>query len=183
MFSFSRSAILGLLTLAVTTVAVAGPFQDKPARNPPTPDVDAAKAVLGKMLGTWTTTLSHGEGSELVKGTSVISPVQGAAFVHEKFSAKMDGKPFMGMGLMGYDGEMKRWRHVWVDSSDHKMDMSTGDWDEDSLSLVSRKEARGDTPARMSILKLTGRDSMSYVVGDDTEEFKPSMVVFYERRK
>jgi hypothetical protein len=183
MFSFPRSVVLGLLTLAVTTVAVAGPFQDKPERNPPSPDVDAAKAVLGKMLGTWTTTLSQGEGSELVKGTSVISPVQGASFVHEVFKAKMGGQPFMGMGILGYDAEMKRWRQVWVDSFEPGMSLSLGDWDDESLSLVSRSEAHGDTPARMSILKLTGRDSMSYVTGDDTEDFKPSMVVFYERRK
>jgi hypothetical protein len=183
MFSFPRSIVLGLLTLAVTTVAVAGPFQDRPERNPPSPDVDAAKAVLGKMLGTWTTTMSMGDGSELVKGTSTISPVQGAAFVHEEFKAKMGGHPFMGMGLMGYDAELKRWRGVWVDNSEPGMALSLGDWDEESLSLVTRSEAHGDTPAQMSILKLTGRDSMSYVLGNDTEDFKPSMVIFYERRK
>jgi hypothetical protein len=175
-----RRTLAGLVILAVfATISVAS-SQDG-ARDGD-PDLDHAKALLGNMIGTWDTAMSMG-GGEPINGTSVIRAVEGSSFVFEEAHSEVFGQPFMGLGIVGYDQQTRTWMTVWIDSAESGLSVSAGQFDKDNKSLVKRSEATADAPAQLQITRFTGDDSFVFVMGPDGDDFKPELVIQYQRRK
>ncbi|MBZ0265671.1 DUF1579 domain-containing protein, partial [bacterium] len=81
--------------------------------------------VLDRMVGSWEITQKmHGMGETPMesKGSAEIQWILGGRWIQQNLSADMMGKPFNGMGLIGYDNFKNAYVTAWVD------DMSTSLW-------------------------------------------------------
>ena len=77
---------------------------------------------LGFLVGSWTTESKmwmNGPDAppEMTKGTSTMKYVLGGRFVQQEMKSTMMGKPWTGMGLLGYDNFKKAYVGSWVDNT------------------------------------------------------------------
>ncbi len=79
---------------------------------------------LDYLLGSWTTTTKmwHEKNAtpEVSTGTTRFESALGGRFVQETFDGTAMGKPFQGVGYIGYDNMKKKYISLWMDN------MSTG---------------------------------------------------------
>lgn len=77
-------------------------------------------AQLAKTIGTWKVacTLWMKEGAEPTKamGQSIFTKLFDGRFIREEFTSDFLGKPFTGIGTMGFDRAAKRFANTWYDS-------------------------------------------------------------------
>ena len=77
-------------------------------------------AELAKMAGKWTLAVSMwmAPGAPAMKsqGSSTFTSVLGGRFLQEETKGEMNGQPFEGMGLQGYDNVTKQYFSSWVDN-------------------------------------------------------------------
>ena len=143
----SLSAALAL-TLVSASFAAAS---DKAPKAKETPKAEAAKPeaqhqemmaammkmampgpmheLLKPMVGAWKTTsrswMAPGE-PILSEGTCENTWIMGNRYMQSTHKGDFDGKPFEGMGLMGYDNQQKEFVSVWCDNMGTGLMMSDG---------------------------------------------------------
>ncbi len=81
-------------------------------------------ARLEPYLGAWTTHqtdwLPTGQAWNEADGTATFRSILGGRFVQEDYTTTLDGHPFHGFGLMGYDRQKQAYLLLWMD------DLNTG---------------------------------------------------------
>jgi len=85
--------------------------------------------LLKPMAGKWKTTNRSwmGPGEPVVtEGTCENSWIMGNRYMRSAYKGEFDGKPFEGMGLMGYDNQQKEFVSVWCDNLGTGLMMSDG---------------------------------------------------------
>ncbi len=79
---------------------------------------------MGKMAGKWklavTMWMAPGGPPQKSEGTAEFKPILGGRYLQQEVRGDMNGQPFQGMGVEGYDNVTKERFGTWVDS------MSTG---------------------------------------------------------
>src|SRR3954470_10057382 len=75
-------------------------------------------AEMTKMAGKWTMDVSMwmapGTPAQKSKGTSTYTSVMGGRYLQQEAKGDMNGQPFEGMGLDGYDNVTKTYVSSWV---------------------------------------------------------------------
>jgi Protein of unknown function (DUF1579) len=148
-------AAVGLMTVGAFAE------QKKPAAAKPAaekgPDMKAMQEAMEKaatpgaqhkmlqgMVGTWTTAGKFwmpGQPKPMeVQGTSECKSALDGRFVTEMHSSTWMGKPFQGMGLMGFDNVSQKFQSTWVDSMGTGIMMTEGTWDEKTKTLTMNGE-------------------------------------------
>lgn len=96
--------------------------------------------VLQSMVGEWDYELKfwHTPDSEpeVHKGTSTIKSIMDGRFIKHKAQADMNGMPFEGMGLVGYNNELKKYQTLWIDNMGTGMMTATGQYDAEMKAIV-----------------------------------------------
>lgn len=121
-----RARLKAICTSAVVALAVGSTFGlawSDDAKSLPSPDsVLRALAEAGKpgaehkklqpFVGDWNVTLKlwtdPSQPPAELKGTAERKWILGGRFVQETFNGEFDGKPFEGMGVLGYDSAQKK---------------------------------------------------------------------------
>jgi hypothetical protein len=98
-----------------------------------------AHAMLARSNGTWTaeTTMWMSEGSEPSKSTAtcVNEMIMGGRYQRSSFSGDMDGMPFEGMSITGYDNAKKVYTSTWIDNWGTGIMKMEGTWDDAAKSI------------------------------------------------
>ena len=150
-------------TVAAVGLMTVGAFaeQKKPAAAKPAekgmPDMKAMQEAMEKaatpgpqhkmiqgMVGTWTTAGKFwmpGQAKPMeVTGTSEMKSALDGRFVVEEHKSTWMGKPFAGMGLMGFDNVSQKFQSTWVDSMGTAIMMTEGTFDDKTKTLTMTGE-------------------------------------------
>ena len=91
----------------------------------------SAHKTLEPLVGNWTVEvkmwMAPDAPPEVTKGTAKSSWIMDGRYVQEEFSGQFMGKPFRGIGLMGYDNVKQKYSNVWIDDMSTAMVISEGD--------------------------------------------------------
>jgi hypothetical protein len=112
--------------LAVS-LPLSGVGAQAPAAAAPTFD---PKAVLAMEAGTWDADItfpSAEAGKQKAKGVQVNRLRSGGMWIINEFS--VDGTPYEGTGVWGFDRSTGRFAGIWTDTNDQKIRMDDGRWD------------------------------------------------------
>lgn len=101
----------------------------------------AAHKVLNDFVGSWTVTMKWWmEGPDKppmeYSGASTIQWVLGGRFLEERYAGEMMGKPFEGIGFLGYDNFRGRYQIIWLDNSSTAIFTASGTYDADQKALI-----------------------------------------------
>lgn len=95
--------------------------------------------ILQALVGEWDYELKfwHAPDSEpqVSNGTTTIKSIMDGRFLKQKASAEMDGQPFEGMGIMGYNNEKQHYESVWIDNMGTGMMTSSGKYDSETNTI------------------------------------------------
>ena len=76
---------------------------------------------LKKMVGSWDCTvkvsMDPSQPMQESKSTSVITSIMDGRYIQEDATGEMQGNPFHGMGITGYDNVLKKFVSTWVDNA------------------------------------------------------------------
>ncbi len=171
------------LALAISILAVAGGSvavaagDSKGGQTPPGMSQDemnkmmalatpgAPHKAMDKLVGTWKTSIKMwmGPGDPQVStGTATYQWLLGGRYMQEKQSATMNGMPFEGMGITGYDNAKKQYFNVWFDNMGTGVMNSTGQASDDGKGITFT----GTTFDPMQNRDVTVRDEIRWQ--DDT---------------
>ncbi len=96
--------------------------------------------MLAPLAGKWTTNAKFwtkpGTPAEITKGQSDLSWIFGGRFLKENYTGQFQGKPFTGMGLIGFDNVTGKFSSLWIDSMATGMMTSEGQADETGKKFV-----------------------------------------------
>lgn len=140
-----------ILMLVLMCVVVAGPVsaQDKAAEMSPEEMMKmyekAAQpcpqhAMLAQRAGKWDCTVRswhdpQGE-PEVSEGTETAELIFDGRYIVSRFKGSMMGRPYEGMGTMGYDNGKKKFVGTWFDSMSTGIMAYEGDYDSGSKQMV-----------------------------------------------
>ena len=123
---------------------------------------------LKKFVGEWTAevTCTMPDGTPMKStGKESAKLVLGGRFVQTHFEGSMMGKPFTGMGMMGYDKMLKKYVSTWSDSMSTGIMIFYGDADKDGkvfTQYCETKVADGKTEKWKSVTTLTDEKTMTF---------------------
>jgi hypothetical protein len=89
--------------------------------------------LLDPLVGTWKTVNKSwmGPGEPVVsEGTCERTWLLGGRFLQSKYSGMMEGMPFEGMEILGYDTKKKEYTSVWIDNMGTMMSVGSGQADQ-----------------------------------------------------
>ena len=75
--------------------------------------------LLAKLEGSWTTrTRGWFEGKQTMEssGTCEQKLVLDGHYLHQFYTVEMDGMPFSGINILGYNNHTKKYESIWIDS-------------------------------------------------------------------
>jgi hypothetical protein len=118
----------------------------------PGPGHDRLKGMAGKWKAVVKTWFAPGEPT-VSEGTSENTMVMGGRFLMQKFTGTMQGQPFEGLGLTGYDNQKQEFQNVWVDNMSTGLTMTSGSYVGTNQEMVMKGTMPGpdgkDAPYRM----------------------------------
>ena len=148
-------------------------------------------AEIAKCVGTWDVafTMWTQEGAPPVKSTAraIFSPVFNGRFIREDYTGEFLGKPFTGVGTLGYDRAAGHFVSMWYDS------VSTGIMHSTALPGISGEDLTfegvgvcQETGEEQSVRHVMHKDSdnrfiLSFYRGEGDDE-KQAMELVYTRR-
>jgi hypothetical protein len=184
---------LRFLSIALATVTVGAAlyaFQDK--KEPPkgqameTPKPSAEHKALQRAVGNWDAALDMmGQPS---KGTMMVESGPGGFTTLTHFKSDMNGAPFEGRGIDGYDVNKKKFVSIWVDSMAASPMLTEGSWDEKSQTMTMFGDApdmTGKVVKHRLVTKWTDNDHMDFEIfapGADGKEAS-MLKIKYARKK
>lgn len=154
-----------------------------------------AHKKLGDFVGTWETTSTMWmEGPDknptVTKGTCETKWVLDGRFIIDDFKGEMMGKPFLGIGLTGYDNLKKKYVGFWADNSSTAMYMMEGNFDQSGKVLTLWGKADDMMTGErdkivMYVLKLDSKDKHTFEFHDSALPAGKSKVgeIIYVRKK
>lgn len=124
-----------LLIAAASGLALLSPVSAsaQAAATPPAADAaTAARAVLALEEGTWDAAITFppaepGGQPSTARGVQVNELRSGGMWMLNRFS--VDGTPYQGTGVWGFDRTTGRYTGIWVDNNDAQMRVDDGRWD------------------------------------------------------
>jgi hypothetical protein len=169
--SISALAVLG----AATTVAIAQKPASPGATQQPVKPVESGAArlhpehaLLQRLVGTWdaaVTVSAPGAQATKSRGTLVTKAV-GEAWVESDFAGELNGMPFSGHGVDGYDTTRDKFVGIWVDSSSTELMVFEGTHDEATKTTTMTCDAHdpqtGSPIKYRSTTEMKSPDAMTY---------------------
>ena len=148
------------------------------------PPVAAEVARLAPFAGEWDAQVSF-PGAPPIAGRAHIRLLEHGSWAVEDFEAEMQGMPFRGHGLFGWDGKAGRYSSVWVDNMEGKLTLGNGAWDEKAGAFVLHADVDfGEGPQRMrETWRFEGRDAYTFTMEPDQAGAPAAMSIRYTRRK
>lgn len=100
---------------------------------------DAAKQILAMEAGTWDADITFpsneaGKPDQKAKGVQVNRLRSGGMWMLNEFS--VDGTPYEGTGVWGFDRAKGRFSGIWVDNNDQQIRADDGRWDEATKTII-----------------------------------------------
>ncbi len=100
---------------------------------------ESAKEILAMELGTWDADITFPsnqptKADEKGKGVQTNRLRSGGMWIINEFS--VDGTPYEGTGVWGFDRTKNRFSGIWVDNNDQQIRMDDGRWDPATQTLV-----------------------------------------------
>ncbi len=150
--------------------------------------------MLGDLAGKWNYTSKMWQTSEAKpeesKGTSTMKKVLGGRFLMQEFKGKAMGKPFEGMGFIGFDNLKQAFQSTWMDSMGTGMVQGQGTYDTASKTIKENGEfscpMTGDKArtyrAEWVFADKTHMNYSMWTKDTDGKEFK-SMEIAYNKAK
>jgi hypothetical protein len=120
---------IGFIALLSTAAAAAQPL----------PAADPRLAVMAKEAGTWDADITFpsnqpGKPDQKARGVQVNELRSGGMWMLNRFS--VDGTPYEGTGVWGFDRTTGRYSGIWVDNNDHQIRADDGRWDEAKQTMI-----------------------------------------------
>jgi hypothetical protein len=149
--------------------------------------------ILKDMEGNWAFTMKSwmepGAQPEESKGKSVNKLIMNGKFIQQDVTGTAMGKPFKGMGLMGFNNMKKAYETTWIDNMGTGMMKGTATWDSNGKTIAEKGEfscPMTDDKERdyRSQTKFTAKNMYTYEMytnGPDGKEFK-MMEINYKRQ-
>jgi hypothetical protein len=138
MKAFIRGAGVALALTLCTTTALAQ--QNAAPRPAPPAAVDPAKLkVMAMEAGTWDADITFPSNDPAkpdgkAKGIQVNELRSGGMWMLNRFS--VDGTPYQGTGVWGFDRTTGRYTGMWTDNNDAQMRMDDGHWNEATQTMT-----------------------------------------------
>lgn len=150
-------------------------------------------AMLAKRAGKWNCAVKawhdpQGE-PEVSEGSEMAELIFGGRYIVSRFTGSMMGRPYEGMGTMGYDNAKKKFVGTWFDNSSTGIMSYEGDYRPDSKEMVMQGSytdplSGKETPTRMVTRMVSDDQSVFAMFGPDPagKEVK-WMEITYNRAK
>lgn len=173
---FQKAIIAALLGSLTASVALAQDFAK------PGPEHEKLK----ELEGTWDAVMDFS--GQKSKATAVYKSICGGMWMQSDFQGGVEGIPFQGHGLDGYDQNRKKYVGVWVDSLTSAPMNFEGDYEAGSKLLVMTGESLGKDGKPQKFKNTTefkDNDHFTfrmYMVQPDGKE-QLSFTIEYSRRK
>lgn len=189
----------GLLIAATFTVSTQAVAQEKKKSEQPDPkQIQKAMeefarpgkehAHLKRLAGHWkcevTSYFPDPAKPTKTKGVAVIRSVMGGRFIQQSFRTTMDGKPFTGMGISGYDKLQKKYVGSWIDNGGTAIMPSSGTYDVKTQTLT--ESATSATPFGEMKMKMVSKylsnDKFTFTMSVVAEQGEQKMMeIVYTR--
>lgn len=148
--------------------------------------------LLDQLVGNYKTTakwwMDPNAKPEVNKGIASKKWIMGGRFLQDEYKGKAMGKPFKGMGLMGYDNAANSYVSVWLDSSSTGVMTSKGTVDETGKVFTFNGEytcpITGDRRQTREVLRIVDNKTRVFEMFDkdpEGKEFK-ALEVTYTRQ-
>ena len=123
-----RRAILAATIIAASPLGA----QTAPQLPPPVLTGEAADAILAMEAGTWDADITFpsneaGKPDSKAKGVQVNRLRSGGKWIINEFT--VEGTPYEGTGVWGFDRTKGRFSGIWVDNNDRQIRADDGRWD------------------------------------------------------
>ena len=148
-------------------------------------------ARLKQLEGTWDTesrfVMEPGKPPEVGKGHAVNKMVLGGRFVQIEYHGGMQGQPFEGLGMIGYDNVAKEYVSTWADTMGTMILIERGSYDakENALVMHSEFDAPDGSKQKMKTMTRFGDGKKysyeMYGVGADGKEMKLGEVIYTKK--
>ncbi|WP_019465130.1 DUF1579 family protein [Dyella japonica] len=130
----ARALVLGLALIVSPAGGCAAVAAQPPATAPtPAPDPDPEHARLAAITGRWTVTQSlwekPGQAPRVDHGTAHFSMVLDGRHLRQELHIDGPGKPFDGLGYIGYDNATGQYFSTWMDINFPGMVLAQGSFD------------------------------------------------------
>lgn len=147
--------------------------------------------LLQQLVGAWRVRITFWSSPEskgqVSHGTSESRWVLGGRFIQENFTGKVEGEPYTGMGMIGYDNGARGFKTVWLDSFNTSVASASGSYVEATKTFELVGEVydpmRGGLKEVRSTIHLATPDSYIFSMYDETptgRRFK-SFEMYYSR--
>ena len=148
---------------------------------------------LQKLAGEWSLTVrwtwDPSQAMQETKSTAVITSLMDGRYSQEQTSGEMQGKPFQGMGLTGYDNVLKKYVSVWIDNMGTGIMSSQGTPDATGSIVNWTGESSDPMTGKTSKFRMVTRFQDDdhhvfemYIKSPEGKEYK-TMEIAYERSK
>jgi len=122
-----------------------------------------AHTRLNQVVGEWNTKarfwMEPGKAPEESAGSASHKWVLNGRFIQENYEGTSMGKPFQGLGLIGYDNAKEEYVSIWTDSMSTALMSSTGTYDAKTNSITYKgayycpvRDAKADTRAVVNFI-------------------------------
>lgn len=142
---------------------------------------------LARLVGDWKAEIKsyYGNPSEpkVSEGTAKFRKMMGGRFVRQNFDGEVEGQPFQGMGITGYDKGTKAFVSVWIDNLGTGMIRTEGQYDPKTHEMVETgvsSSPNGEEKVRM-VTRYESDDKFTFtlfMVSNDGQETKAMDIVY-----
>jgi hypothetical protein len=125
--------------------------------------------LLAKLEGSWNTrTTGYQEGKQVMEssGTCEQKLVLDGHYLEQTYTGTMDGMPFTGINLLGYNNHTKKYESIWIDTMSTAIYFFVGKGSTDGRTIT--QECSYDDPIRGPAVWL----SVTRIKDDNTLEFE-----------
>jgi hypothetical protein len=195
---------MSIVVAALTASAFIRAAEEQSAKKPPSgedmmammakvaaigPEHDRLKTMAGTFNAEVTAQMMPGMPPQVSKGTVKNEMALGGKFLRSDYDGTFMGKPFKGMGLLGFDNVKKKYVSFWVDDMSTGMMMSEGTADESAKTITT--SGQFDCPmdntkhSMRQVITLTDDDHHTYEMYDTGPDGKENkmMTIKYTRAR
>jgi Protein of unknown function (DUF1579) len=143
-------------------------------------------AKIAEMCGTWDTVMDIG--GQKSNGTAIYTSICDGMWISSNFEGTLDGKPFQGHGVDGFDQVKKEYIGYWFDSMTSFPIVLSGNYDADGkvLTMVGTMPGPAESAQKYrSTTEMNGPDQMTFkmYMGAPGGKENLAFTVTYTRRK
>jgi hypothetical protein len=160
---------------------------EQTSQKPMMPKLAPEHAALKKLVGKWeasVTATMPGEAAKTSTGKAEYEAI-GETWVASNFTGEMDGKPFFGHGIEGFDTLKNKYVYIWVDSMSTEAHLFEGVKDPASNTTTLTGECHDPQTGRVvkqrMVTEMKGDDAMTmriFMTGPDEKEVEATKIEF-----